>query len=318
MTPFIVAELSANHNGSLDRAIQTIDAAAYAGADAVKFQTFTPEKMAIPGHVIESGQWAGRELIDLYREAHTPMEWHERLFKHTKSLGMVPFSSPFDSNAVDFLETLNCPIYKIASFEIIDLPLIAKAAQTGKRLIISTGMAEQHEIRAAVNTARGNGCTDITLLHCTSEYPASPEQMNLATLAGLYRFGCAIGLSDHSLGSGVAIAATALGAQVIEKHFTLSRSDGGLDSAFSMEPDEFREMVDGCRIAAKSIGKVKFGQGDKSLRRSLYYSQDIKKGTVITENHIKTARPALGLSPLLIHRVLNKPIEKDVKENDPV
>jgi N-acetylneuraminate synthase len=318
MNPYIIAELSANHNGSFDRAMKTIDAAAEAGASAVKFQTFTPEKMAIPGYTIESGSWVGRELIELYREARTPPEWHDKLFKHAWDRGLEVISSPFDEHAVDFLDRLGCQQYKIASFEIIDLQLIAKVARTGKPIIISTGMADLNEIRAAVNTAKGNGCFDITLLHCVSEYPAKPEDMNLSTMNALSRFDCKVGLSDHSLGIEVSVAATALGASVIEKHLTISREGGGLDSGFSMEPDEFKRLVAGCGVAKVAIGDIKFGQGNKDLRRSLYYSQDIQAGTEIEKHHLKTARPALGESPLKIDRIIGKILTVDVKENDPV
>ena len=318
MTPFIVAELSANHNGSLDRAIETIDAAALAGADAVKFQTFNPAKMAVPGYTLSSSAWEGMDLVDLYMEAWTPFEWHEDLFEYARQRDLTPFSSPFDEESVELLESVDCPIYKIASFELIDLELIALVAKTGKPIIMSTGMAERYEIRAAVNTARNNGCTDLTLLHCISEYPARPEHMNLVTMRGLEQFNCRVGLSDHSLGSDIPIAATALGASVIEKHFTLSRKDGGLDSGFSMEPKEFARMAKSCRSVHKSLGRITFGQGSRDLRRSLYYSEDLQEGTILENHHIKTARPALGLSPLMLSHVLGKPLKKDVKANDPV
>lgn len=258
--PFIVAEVSANHLGSLMRAMGIVKAAAEAGADAVKFQTFTPEQMAPAGKVIESGPWAGRELVDLYREAHTPREWHADLFHYAQNLGMVAFSSAFHPDDVDFLETLACPIYKISSFELTDHALIRHAAKTGKPLIISTGMAELGEICLARHHALDAGCTDLTVLRCVSAYPADPKDANLATLAHMREvLRCAIGLSDHSPGIGVAVAATALGAEVIEKHLTLRRSDGGPDAAFSMEPEEFAQMVVECRRAAAAVGEVRYG-----------------------------------------------------------
>lgn len=316
--PFIVAELSANHNGSINRALRIVDAAADAGADAIKLQTFNPKKMAIPGYKIKSGPWKDRELQDLYREAYTPIEWHEQLFEYARSRDLIPFSSPFDDESVDFLETLDCPIYKIASFELIDIPLIAKVAKTGKPMIMSTGMAELYEIRAAINTARANGCKDLTLLHCVSSYPAKPEDINLRTMDGLKRFGCKVGLSDHTRGTAVSVAAVARGAEVIEKHLTLDRADGGLDAGFSMEPDEFESLVNDCNNAHKAIGKIVFGGESKDLRRSLYYTQDIKRGTILEPHHIKTARPALGISPLRISQVIGQKLKKDVTENEPV
>jgi len=317
--PFIVAELSANHNGDINRALRIIDAAANAGADAIKFQTFNPDKMAIPNYKIQSGPWMGSDLVELYRKAYTPMEWHGQLFDYARSRDLIPFSSPFDAESVDFLETFDCPIYKIASFELIDIPLIAKVAQTGKPMIMSTGMAELYEIRAAVNTARANGCKDITLLHCVSSYPAPVESINLRTMNSLRRFDCKVGLSDHTKGTAVSVAAVALGADVIEKHLTLNRVDGGLDSGFSMEPDEFESLVNDCNGAHKALGGIVYGSGNsKDLRRSLYYAEGIKKGTVLEKHHIKTARPALGISPLRISQVIGQKLREDVAENDPV
>jgi len=262
MTCRIVAELSANHLGHLDRALEIIEAAAAAGASAVKFQTFTPEQMAEPGVVIQSGPWAGREALDLYREAHTPREWHGPLFARARELGIVAFSSVFHPDDVDFLETLGCPMYKIASFEINDLPLIRRAARTGKPVIISTGMAslEEIELAAAVVECAYSPRGHLTLLKCTSAYPARPNDAHLATMMDMRnRIGCEVGLSDHTLGIGVAVAAAALGATMIEKHLTLARSDGGPDAAFSMEPDEFVQMVTECRRAAEAVGEVCYG-----------------------------------------------------------
>jgi len=267
--PFIVAELSANHNGSIQRALSIIDAAAEAGADAIKFQTFTPEQMANPGSIIQAGPWAGRDMLDLYKKAHIPREWHGPLFSYAKTRGLVAFSSVFHQDDVDFLETFNCPIYKIASFELTDTGLIYYAANTGKPLIISTGMGTQIEIAVALTAAVTAGATDVTLMKCTSAYPASPVDANLATMMSMAKpWNVAsteghitpdVGLSDHTLGIGVAVAATALGATVIEKHLTLSRNDGGLDSEFSMEPPEFKQMVVECKRAAASIGGVHYG-----------------------------------------------------------
>ena len=259
--PFIVAEVSANHLGQLSRALDLVDAAASAGADAVKLQTFTPEQMAEPGVIIEAGPWAGRSLLDLYREAHTPREWHAPIFHHARRLGLVVFSSAFHPDDVDFLEGLDCPIYKIASFEITDRNLIRYAARTNKPIIISTGMATREEIAFACDLARGAGCMDLTLLKCTSAYPADASDANLAAMAYMgdaFR-AHAFGLSDHTPGIGVSVAATALGASVIEKHITLSRADGGPDAAFSMEPEEFRQLVVECRRAAAAIGEVRYG-----------------------------------------------------------
>lgn len=315
--PFIVAELSANHNGSIARAYDIIDAAHAAGADAIKFQTFDPAGMAIPGYKIKSGPWEGRELRNLYYEAHTPFCWHKSLFDYTRTIGIEPISSPFDLESLELLEGLGCTRYKIASFELVDLQLIEAVAKTGKPLIISTGMAELHEIRAAVNTARNNGCEDLTLLHCVSSYPTPLDQVNLRTMEALRRFDCKIGLSDHTLGTAVSVAATTLGADVIEKHLTLSRADGGLDSGFSIEPKEFKQLVDDCRAVSSAMGEIKFG-GDASLRRSLYYSTDIPKGTKIKKSHLKTLRPALGASPLRIDQVIGQILKTNVRENDPV
>jgi len=316
MRPFIIAEVSANHGGSIERAFDIIDAAAEAGVDAIKFQTFTPEQMAVP-YKIKTGPWAGRDMVDLYKEAQTPREWHERLFHHVRAWNLIPLSSPFSIEDVDFLEDLDCPMYKIASFELVDLPLVTKAAQTGKPLILSTGQAELHEIRAAVNTARQNGCKDLTLLHCISEYPTPMDQVNLNTMEGLRRFGCKVGISDHTLGTTIPIAATALGAEVIEKHITIGK---GLDSAFSLNPDEFKAMVTACRDVSQALGKIQYYAkgGKESLRRSLYYTQNLKAGTILENHHIKTARPNLGLSPLKLHQVIGKPLTQDVELNDPV
>ena len=269
--PLFVAELSANHLGNLTRALDLVHAAASAGANAVKFQTFTPEQMVAPGKMIEVGPWAGREALELYREAHTPREWHEPLFAAARGRGMLAFSSVFHPDDVAFLEGLRCPIYKIASFELTDLALIQCAARTGKPMIISTGMGTHDEIQEAATVAGDAGCTDLTLLKCSSAYPAPPGEINLRAMQYLSTFPrCnAVGFSDHTMGSACAIAATALGAQVIEKHLTLSRSDGGLDAAFSAEPGEFAAMVADCRQAAAATGDVIWGpsQSEEASRR---------------------------------------------------
>lgn len=260
VSPFIVAELSANHLGSLNRAMALVEAAAKAGADAIKLQTFTPSQMADAGTILESGPWAGHDLLDLYRQAHTPREWHKPLFDRAIELGLIPFSSVFHPDDVDFLETLGCPMYKISSFELLDLILIRYASLMGKPLIISTGMGTEEEIELAVWAA---GTRNVTLLKCTSSYPAPMEECNLLTIPAMYEiFGCDIGLSDHTLGSTVAVVATALGAVMIEKHLTLSRSDGGLDAGFSAEPEEFAAMVVACKQAAISLGEARFGPTD--------------------------------------------------------
>lgn len=323
--PFIVAEIGASHNGSLDRAIALVEAAAKAGASAVKFQTFKPESMvADESYVIEDGPWKGRKLIDLYREAYTPWEWHPVLFQRARELDLIPFSSPFDSEAVDFLETLNCPIYKIASFEIGDLGLIRKAASTGKGIILSTGMATELEIMYAVQMARHADCKDLTLLKCTSAYPASYSDANLATMTDMkYRFGCRVGISDHTFGHFVSVAAVALGATVIEKHLTISRNDGGPDSKFSMEPHEFAQLVMECNRAAKTIGQIQYGPikseiPSLKLRRSLYFADNLPAGTVIERHHIRTARPALGLEPRHLDKIIGQRLTEDVYRGNPV
>lgn len=259
-SPFIVAEVSANHLGSLERAHAIVEAAAKAGASAIKLQTFTPEQMVDADKVIETGPWAGRLAIDLYREAHTPREWHANLFTHAKMLGMVAFSSVFHPDDVEFLETIGCPIFKIASFEATDLALIERAADTGKPIIISTGMCTYKEIETAVELAKASGCMDVTALKCTSAYPAPIEEANLATIEGMrYDLEVDTGLSDHTMGHTAAVMAIALGAKVIEKHLTLSRQDGGLDAAFSAEPAEFAALVKACQEAAQALGRCQYG-----------------------------------------------------------
>ena len=320
-SPFICAELSCNHLGSFERAAQIIDAAARAGADAIKFQVWQQDTMCIdPSYTLNHGPWAGRTLVGLYREAYTPWEWLPQLFDYARDLGLTPFASPFDKASVDFLETLRCPIYKIASFELVDVGLIEYAASKGKSVFMATGMANDKDIERAVWAARA--ARDITLLKCTSAYPADPETANLpAMLANAKRYNVFPGLSDHSSGIGVAVAAAALGAKVIEKHLTLSRHDGGPDAGFSMEPTEFKQMVIECRRAAAAVQPRYNGptMGESpALRRSLWFKRDVAAGQIITADDVCTARPALGLPPHQIGEVLGKRASISVCANSPV
>ncbi len=329
--PFIIAEMSGNHNQSLDRALALVDAAAEAGADAVKLQTFTADTMTLdsshPEFTIhnKSSLWQGQSLYALYEQAHTPWEWHAPIMQRAQAKGLVCFSSPFDTSAVDFLETLNVPAYKIASFECIDLPLIRKVAQTGKPMIISTGMATLAEIDDAVRTARDNGCTDLVLLKCTSTYPASPENTHVRTIPHMRdMFGCATGLSDHTMGIGASVAATAFGAVVIEKHFTLRRADGGVDAAFSLEPEELKQLVVETERAWLSLGGIHYGPTTpaeeiaRSRRRSLYIVQDMKQGDLLTADHVKSIRPGLGLPPKYLDGVLGMSVQTDIPRGTPL
>ena len=321
---FIIAEMSGNHNQSLERALEIVDAAARAGVDALKIQTYTADTMTIDksdGEFFISDPkslWEGESLYSLYQKAYTPWEWHEAIFNRCKERGIIGFSTPFDFSAVDFLEELDCQIYKIASFENIDLPLIKRVAQTGKPMIVSTGMANVAEIQELVDTARENGCEDLTLLKCTSSYPASPKGSNLLTIPHMKElFKCNVGVSDHTLGIGVAVASMALGARVVEKHFTLSRSDGGVDSAFSLEPTEMAQLVRECNTAVQALGHVSYQmqeQERKSLiyRRSLYVVKDMQAGDVLTTENMRSIRPGLGLSPKYYERLLGKKIKCDV------
>ena len=316
--PFIIAEMSGNHNQSLERALAIVDAAADAGVDAVKIQTYTADTMTID---IDTGEffisdkdslWKGETLYHLYEKAHTPWEWHKAIFERCKERGIMGFSTPFDDTSVDFLEDLGVPCYKIASFENVDLPLIRKVARTGKPIIASTGMTTVAELSDLVQTVRENGCTDLTLLKCTSSYPASPEGTNLRTIPHMRElFGCAVGLSDHTLGIGASVASVALGAAVIEKHFTLSRAEGGVDAAFSLEPAEMAQLVRECRTAALALGTVSYERAEqeqKSLqfRRSLYVVEDMKAGDVFTEKNLRRIRPGMGLSPKYYDIILGK------------
>lgn len=328
--PLVIAELSGNHNQSLDRALQLVDAAAEAGAHAVKLQTYTADTMTIPlttgpFRIDDGGSlWKGRTLHDLYREAHTPWEWHAPIFERCRARGLLAFSTPFDASAVDFLETLDVPAYKIASFENTDLPLIARVAATGKPVIVSTGMALVGEIEEVVSTMRANGNDRLVLLKCTSNYPASPANSNLRTIAHLRElFGVQVGLSDHTLGIGVSLAAVAFGATVIEKHFTLRRSDGGVDAAFSLEPTELRDLVVETERAWQSLGTVSYGptsdeRRSLQFRRSLYVTKAIKAGTVFSSENVRAIRPGGGLAPKFIEKVLGRRCARDVEAGTPI
>lgn len=328
--PFVIAEMSGNHNQSLERALTIVDAAAAAGAHALKIQTYTADSMTLD---IRDGEffisdpkspWQGRSLYDLYQEAHTPLEWHEAIFQRCRERGILCFSTPFDAKAVDFLESLNAPCYKIASFENIDLPLIRKVAATGKPLIISTGMASLAELDEAVRAAREEGCRDLVLLKCTSSYPSSPEFSNITTIPHMRElFGCEVGLSDHTLGVGVAVASIALGATVVEKHFTLDRSEGGVDSQFSLEPAEMRALVEESQRAWLSMGQISYGigpaeRGSIIFRRTLYISCDMKAGEVLSPSNLRAIRPGSGLPPKYLGTLLGKRVNRDVPRGTPM
>jgi pseudaminic acid synthase len=324
--PYVICELSGNHNGSLERALQLLEAAAATGADAIKIQTYTPDTITIdhdgPDFRIEGGLWDGRRLYDLYGEAQTPFEWHEHLFRRARDLEVTLFSTPFDESAVDLLEELGAPAYKIASFEAIDLPLIAYVASKRKPMIISTGMANLDEIGAAVGTARENGCDQIVLLHCVSSYPAPDEQSNVRTVPDLAeRFGVVTGLSDHTFGSAVAVASIALGGSMVEKHFTLRRADGGPDSAFSLEPDEFRTLVEDCKRAWRALGEATYDlqgceRGSLVFRRSLYVVRDIPAGATLTPQNVRSIRPGYGLPPKHLPEVIGRRAARDLKRGE--
>ena len=328
--PFVIAELSGNHCQSLDLAIKMIEKAAEAGVDAIKLQTYTADTMTLdcPQDDFqiqdENNLWQGNSLHKLYQKAHTPWQWHKTLFDKANELGLIAFSSPFDASAVDFLETLDVPCYKIASFENNDIPLLEHVAKTGKPVIMSTGMATIEELTEAVDCLRKNGCTEIILLKCTSAYPAQASDANLKTISDLRtRFNCEVGLSDHTLGLGVSIAAIALGATVIEKHFVLSRKQGGVDAEFSLEPQEFQTLVQEGHRAAQAIGSVKYSgteneQASKQYRRSIYISKPVKTGDTLTSENIKVIRPAFGLAPKYFRQVLGLKVNKNLAKGSPL
>jgi N-acetylneuraminate synthase len=326
--PFIIAEISANHNGSVETAMRLIDAAKAAGADAVKLQTYKPETITLdsdaPEFTIEGGLWDGRTLFDLYKEAHMPWEWHAPLFAYARKIGITIFSSPFDSTAIDLLETLNAPAYKIASFEAVDTPLIRYAARTGKPLIISTGMADDQEIEAAIRAARSAGCTQLAILHCVSGYPAAPDEYNLLTIPDMVRrFGEITGLSDHTIDNTTSIAAVTLGAAIIEKHFTLDRNGVGPDNSFSLEPEDLAGLCNSARTAWNALGQVNYARkesekGNIKLRRSLYFVRNISKGAMITPGDIKSVRPGYGLPPKEYDRIVGRTATRDITYNTPV
>ena len=323
--PFIIAEMSGNHNQSLDRALAIVEAAAKTGAHALKIQTYTPDTMTLDldereFHISDpKSLWAGTSLYKLYGQAYTPWEWHAAIFKRASELGMVAFSTPFDDTAVDFLETLNVPCYKIASFENTDIPLIRRVSATGKPVIISTGMATESELDETVGAARKAGCKVLILLKCTSTYPATAQNTNILTIPHLReRFGCEVGISDHTMGVGVSVASVALGATVIEKHFTLSRADGGVDSTFSMEPAEMARLVIETKQAWQALGEVRYGptQAENAsiiFRRSLYIVKDLKAGDVLTRENVRAIRPGLGLPPKHLDEVLGRALKTDVR-----
>tara|TARA_B100000795_G_scaffold236697_1_gene196953 strand:- start:468 stop:1520 length:1053 start_codon:yes stop_codon:yes gene_type:complete len=323
-SPYIIAELSANHNGKIETALRIIEEAKKAGADAVKLQTYTADTITLDCDTedfqIHGGLWNGRTLYDLYREAHTPWTWHSPLFEHARKLDVTIFSSPFDNTAVDLLEDLNAPAYKIASFEAVDLPLIKYVASTRKPVIISTGMANAEEIEEAIDAARSGGCNELAILHCVSSYPASPQDYNLRTITDMKeQFGLVTGLSDHTLDSTTAITSVALGASIIEKHFTLNRNGGGPDDSFSIEPNDLAALCHDAHSAWQAIGNVDYGpksseQDSIKYRRSLYFVKALQAGDVITQDVIRSVRPGFGLSPKYFDALLGRAVTQDIKE----
>ena len=326
--PYIIAELSANHNGDIENAFKIIEEAKKAGADAVKLQTYRADTITIDcdkdDFQIKGGLWDGRTLYELYEWAHTPWEWHQALFEKAQEVGITIFSSPFDFTAVDLLEELNAPAFKIASFELVDLALIARVAQTGKPMIMSTGMANELEIQEAINTAKSNGCEELLILHCVSGYPAPAEQYNLKTIKDMAeRFDVLVGLSDHTIDNATAVTSVALGACLIEKHVTLDRKGGGPDDSFSLEPLELAQLCKDTKTAWQSLGKVNYErteaeQGNIKFRRSLYVVKDIKEGEVFTTEHVKSIRPGFGISPKYYHDVIGKKAKKDLTFGTPL
>jgi len=326
--PYVIAELSANHNGNLETALKIIDEAKKAGADAVKLQTYRADTITLnvdrPEFHIKGGLWDGRSLYELYEEAHTPWEWHQQLFDHARKLGITIFSSPFDNTAVDLLESLGAPAYKIASFEAIDLPLIRYVASKGKPMIISTGMADEAEIQEAVDAAREAGCRDLILLHCVSGYPAASSEYNLRTITDMQqRYGGLVGLSDHTLNNTTAVTSVAMGACVIEKHFTLDRDGGGPDDSFSLEPEDLVALCRDTKIAWEAMGNVDYGRkaserGNAQFRRSLYFVKTLAAGETITEDAVRSVRPGYGLAPKYLPDVIGKKVAANVQYGDPV
>lgn len=326
-SPFIIAEMSGNHNQSLERALEIVDAAALAGAHAIKLQTYTADTITMKGAYTihdENSLWNGKELHELYQQAYTPWDWHQPIFDRAKEKGLIAFSSPFDETAVDFLETLDVPAYKIASFENTHLPLIRKVTQTGKPIIISTGLSSISDIDETVRLLRKEGCENFILLKCTSTYPATPENTNINTIPHLSNlYNCLVGLSDHTMGIGVSVAAVALGARVIEKHFTLRRADGGVDSAFSLEPEELKALVEETKNAFLSLGEISYGvqqteEKSKFFKRSIYVSKDIAVGDVFTNDNLKIIRPGDGLAPKFIDVVIGKKAKVSIKAGTPL
>jgi N-acetylneuraminate synthase len=327
-SPYVIAEMSANHNGDINNAYKIIDMAKASGADAVKLQTYHPDTITMdmntPEFMIKGGLWDGQSLYELYKGAFMPWEWHKPLFDYAKKVGITIFSSPFDNTAVDLLEDLNTPAYKIASFEAVDLPLIKYVAQTGKPMIISTGMADTQEIQEAIEAAREGGCKELAILHCVSGYPAPAADYNLRTLADMQgKFGLVTGLSDHTIDNTTAITSVALGASIIEKHVTLDRNGGGPDDSFSLESEELKQLCVGAKTAWESLGEVDYGrksseQANVKFRRSLYFVKDIEEGEVITTEHVKSIRPGYGLAPKYMEEILGKKITSSVKRGTPV
>lgn len=320
--PYVIAEMSANHNGNLNAALRIIEEAHKAGADAIKIQTYRPDtitlKSDLPDFQITDGLWAGRTLYDLYEWAHTPWEWHKPLFEHARQLGITIFSSPFDNTAVDLLEDLNAPAYKIASFEAVDLPLIKYVASTGKPMIISTGMADAEEIQEAIDAAREGGCKELAILHCVSGYPAPAEDYNLRTIPDMIeRFGLVTGLSDHTLDNATSITSVALGASIIEKHFTLNREGGGADDSFSLEPNDMRQLCYAIKTGWTSLGKVNYRRKVSEIenlkfRRSLYFVKNLKKGDVVTKDSVRSVRPGYGMAPKYLESIIGRQVSIDV------
>lgn len=327
-SPYVIAEMSANHNGNIETALRIIEEAKRAGADAIKMQTYTADTLTLncnlPDFQINDGLWAGRTLYELYEWAHTPWGWHKSLFSRARELGITIFSSPFDNTAIDLLEDLNAPAYKIASFEAVDLPLIKYAASTGKPMIISTGMADAEEIEEAVDTAREGGCTQLAVLHCVSGYPAPPEDYNLRTIPDMIqRFGLVTGLSDHTLDNTTALTSVGMGASIIEKHFTLNRNGGGPDDSFSLEPNELFALCRDVKVAWSALGMVNYGrksseQGNVKFRRSLYFVKDMKAGDLIDREAVRSVRPGFGIPPKFLDEILGKQLNRDVVSGSPV